>query len=184
MPAHTLILGGAKSGKSALAQRLAEAAGGHLVYLATAQARDPEMAARIARHQVQRGPAWTTREEPLELARALKELDRPRQVILVDCLTLWLSNLLTLAGLEDSAVEARARKLAALIPGLQCRLILVANEVGLGIVPDNPLARRFRDLAGSLHQSLAAVCDQVILVAAGLPLVLKGPPPSKPNPTD
>ena len=184
MPTHTLILGGAKSGKSALAQRLAEAAGGRLVYLATAQARDPEMAARIARHQAQRGPAWSTREEPLELVRALGELDRPQQVVLVDCLTLWLSNLLTLAGLEDSEIQARSRELAALIPKLQCRVILVANEVGLGIVPDNPLARRFRDLAGGLHQSLAAVCPRVILVAAGLPLVLKGPPLTELNPLD
>lgn len=173
MGEHTLILGGAKSGKTSLALRLAEAAGPRPVYLATAQARDPEMALRIARHRAERGPAWSTVEEPLELTEALAQADGPGAVILVDCLTLWLSNLLG-EGLEDAAVEAKARELTASLAGLDAPVILVANEVGLGIVPENALARRFRDLAGRLHQDLAAVCGRVVLVAAGLPLTLKG----------
>ncbi len=176
MPKRVLILGGAKSGKSDHAQALAEAAGPERVYLATAQARDREMRRRIRRHQQRRGAGWRTVEEPLELAARLEELDGPGAVVLVDCLTLWLSNLLTLEGLEPPQIEQRGRELAATVAGLQGRFFLVANEVGWGIVPDNPLARSFRDLAGGLNQALARVCDRVVLVAAGLPLVLKGEP--------
>ena len=176
MPRHTLIIGGAKSGKSALALELARKQAGGLVFIATAQAHDREMARRIARHQAERGPRWTTVEEPLELERALRAADAPGAVLLVDCLTLWLSNLLTGAGLEPERVEERGRGLARLLPSLQASVILVGNEVGLGIVPQHPLARSFRDLSGGLHQRLARVCDRVILCAAGLPLVLKGPP--------
>ena len=175
MPQHTLIIGGAKSGKSALALELARKQGGRLVFIATAQAHDQEMARRIARHQAERGPEWTTREEPLELEAALRETDAPGAVLLVDCLTLWLSNLLTGAGLEPEQVAQRGRGLARLLPGLQARVILVGNEVGLGIVPQHPLARSFRDLSGGLHQELARICQRVVLCAAGLPLVLKGP---------
>ncbi|MFZ5584886.1 MAG: bifunctional adenosylcobinamide kinase/adenosylcobinamide-phosphate guanylyltransferase [Thermodesulfobacteriota bacterium] len=177
-PLHTLVLGGARSGKSGWAQRLAESLAGdrpgRLVYLATGQARDPEMARRVALHQTQRGPLWSTREEPLEVAAALQALDRPGAVILLDCLTMWLSNLMTAAGLDQDAVARRGQELADLVPGLQARLILVGNEVGMGIVPENALARAFRDQAGLLHQRLAAVCGRVVLVAAGLPLALKG----------
>lgn len=177
-PAHTLVLGGARSGKSSWAQRLAESlAGGQpgrLVYLATGQARDAEMVRRVALHQSQRGPLWSTHEEPLDLARALAGLDRPDAVILLDCLTMWLSNLMTVADLDEDAVAARGRELAALVPGLKARVILVGNEVGQGIVPENALARAFRDQAGLLHQRLAAACDRVVLITAGLPLALKG----------
>jgi adenosylcobinamide kinase/adenosylcobinamide-phosphate guanylyltransferase len=172
--AKVLILGGAKSGKSSQAQKLAEAWGGRLVYLATAQAGDREMRARIARHQAQRGAAWRTVEEPLELEAALREADGPDAVLLVDCLTLWLSNLVLGANLSDAEVAERGEALAALLPALRARVILVANEVGLGIVPENALARRWRDLAGSLNQRLARACDTVLLVTAGLPLALKG----------
>ncbi|MFH1059419.1 MAG: bifunctional adenosylcobinamide kinase/adenosylcobinamide-phosphate guanylyltransferase [Pseudomonadota bacterium] len=177
-PAHTLVLGGARSGKSAWAQRLAEnlAGGqpGRLVYLATGQARDAEMARRVSLHQAQRGPLWSTREAPLELCQALTALDRPEAVILLDCLTMWLSNLMTMAGLAEDAVAAKGRELAALLPGLRARVILVGNEVGQGIVPENALARAFRDQAGLLHQRLAAVCGRVVLITAGLPLAFKG----------
>lgn len=172
-------MGGAKSGKSAVAQNLAESWGGPLVYLATGQARDPEMEARIRRHQDLRGPAWSTVEEPLALADALAQADAPGAVLLVDCLTLWLSNLLTLAQLSPVQAEGRGRELAFSLKTLRASIILVANEVGLGIVPDNALARAFRDLAGSLNQRLAQVCDNVLFVAAGLPLALKGGLPDR-----
>lgn len=181
-PAHTLVLGGARSGKSGWAQRLAESlAGGQpgrLTYLATGQARDEEMVRRVELHQAQRGPLWSTREEPLHLKAALRSLDRPQAVILLDCLTMWLSNLMTLAGLDEDATAQRGQELAEFIPALQGRLVLVSNEVGQGIVPDNALARAFRDQAGLLHQRLAAVCGRVVLLTAGLPLALKGGLPS------
>lgn len=177
MRASTLILGGAKSGKTALALQLAQslaAEGDRLVYIATAQALDGEMRGRIRRHQAERGPRWSTLEEPLDLAGALARAGGQGAVLLVDCLTLWLSNLMTCAGLEAAAAQARADELCRAVAASQARMILVANEVGLGIVPDNALARAFRDQAGRLNQNLAQVCPNVVLVAAGLPLALKG----------
>ncbi|MCB2189572.1 MAG: bifunctional adenosylcobinamide kinase/adenosylcobinamide-phosphate guanylyltransferase [Deltaproteobacteria bacterium] len=174
MNEHVLILGGAKSGKTGLALSLAEAASGELVYLATAQAYDQEMVERISRHQAERGPAWCTVEEPLALVETLRRLDQPGLVVLVDCLTLWMSNLMTQADLDEEGVGARARELAEALPGLVAKVILVGNEVGLGIVPDNALARRFRDQAGALNQALARVAGRVVLVVAGLPQYLKG----------
>lgn len=168
-----LILGGAKSGKSRLAQRLAETRPAPRLYLATAQALDAEMAARIARHQAERGPEWRTWEEPLDLAGALAQVEGQYGVILVDCLTLWLSNLLGRHGPELDLEPIQAR-LRTVFQQLRTPVILVSNEVGWGIVPDNALARRFRDLAGFLHQELAAQADLVLLVACGLPLILKG----------
>ncbi|MEW5913704.1 MAG: bifunctional adenosylcobinamide kinase/adenosylcobinamide-phosphate guanylyltransferase [Thermodesulfobacteriota bacterium] len=176
-PANLLVLGGAKSGKSAYAQALAQAWGGRLVYVATGQAHDQEMAQRIASHQARRGPAWQTLEEPLALEQALQGADGPDTVLLVDCLTLWLSNLMLAAGLGDAALQGRFAALCDLLPSLKARTILVANEVGLGIVPENALARRFRDQAGSLNQQLAGACNRVVLITAGLPLALKGPLP-------
>ena len=167
-----LVLGGARSGKSALAERLllARAAGRTPVYLATAEAWDEEMRVKIAQHQAARaGQGWITREAPLDLAGALATLD-PQTPVLVDCLTLWLTNHL-LAG-SDLAAEGLA--LAAAIAAHAGPIVTVANEVGLGIVPDNALARQFRDAAGRLNQSLAAQAGTVVFVAAGLPLVLKG----------
>lgn len=176
MSKHTLILGGAKSGKSSLALELANRAGGRRAFLATAQAGDGEMQERISRHQAERGPEWSTLEEPMDLRSALKSADRADAVLVVDCLTLWLSNLLTVAQMSEEEIKEQGKGLAALLPQLKARVILVANEVGLGIVPDNPLARLYRDLAGGLNQLMARVCGQVILVTAGLPLVLKGEP--------
>ena len=166
-----LILGGARSGKSRRAQALAEAMPGDPVLVATAQPLDEEMAARIARHRADRGPRWTTVEAPLDLPGALAGLaGGGRGAVLVDCLTLWATNLL----LAEADADAATAALLAAARALDRPLILVANEVGLGIVPDNALARRFRDLAGTLNQRVAEAADRVEFVAAGLPLVLKG----------
>jgi adenosylcobinamide kinase/adenosylcobinamide-phosphate guanylyltransferase len=169
----TLILGGARSGKSAYAETLLAGLAAP-VYIATAEAGDAEMAERIGEHRRRRGPAWTTVEAPLDLAGALRvqaaEADVvPGRAILVDCLTLWVSNLM---GAERD-VDAAGEHLAAMLPALRVPVVLIANEVGLGIVPDNALARRFRDHAGRLNQCLAQVCQRVVFVAAGLPLMLK-----------
>jgi adenosylcobinamide kinase/adenosylcobinamide-phosphate guanylyltransferase len=176
-PRSTLILGGARSGKSrhaeALAASCADPGPGAAVYLATAEAGDAEMAARIAEHRARRGALWATEEVPLALPERLARRDR--RPVLVDCLTLWLSNLM-LAGQDvDDAAAALCSALAE--PGGP--VILVANEVGLGLVPETPLGRRFRDHAGRLNQAVAAVAERVVFVAAGLPLVLKpyAPPP-------
>ena len=162
------VLGGARSGKSRHAQALAEAAATdhatRLVYIATAQAFDGEMEDRIARHRADRDDQWRTVEAPLALGEALKSEDGPDVVMLVDCLTLWVSNLL----LADEAITARVDDLVETIARLEGRVILVSNEVGLGIVPDNVLARRFRDAAGLLHQRIAAEVDSVDMVMAGL----------------
>ncbi|WP_394540094.1 bifunctional adenosylcobinamide kinase/adenosylcobinamide-phosphate guanylyltransferase [Lysobacter enzymogenes] len=169
---RTLILGGARSGKSALAERLA---GAHadVVYLATAQPLDGEMDARIAHHRARRPAQWGCVEEPVELAAALRAHAAPGRCVLVDCLTLWLSNVL---GHEDEALFERERSaLLSALPGLSGSVLLVSNEVGLGVVPMGALSRRFVDEAGRLHQALGEVCERVAFVAAGLPLVLKGP---------
>ncbi len=165
----TLVLGGARSGKSAFAQKAAEnaALGGQPVLIATGQAFDDEMAERIARHQADRGESWRTIEAPLALAEAIAALPADA-VAVVDCLTLWLSNLM----LAERDVAA-ATDLVAAVGACPARLWLVSNEVGLGIVPETPLGRRFRDEAGRLHQRLAEVADEVFFVAAGLPLRLK-----------
>lgn len=169
LPRITLVLGGARSGKSRYAEALVRDAGGG-IYLATAQALDDEMAARIARHRAERGEGWTTIEEPLELGAALERSARIGRPVLVDCLTLWLSNLM---GAGRAAKQETAR-LIAVLKTLPVPVVLVSNEVGLGIVPDNALARAFRDEAGRLNQTVAAAAGRVVLLAAGLPLVLKG----------
>lgn len=166
----TLVLGGARSGKSRHAEALAAGAE-RRVYLATAQAFDDEMRDRIARHRTQRGDGWHLVEEPFDLSGALAGAAAPCTAILVDCLTLWLSNLL----LAERDIEAESDAFVAALPALPGRIILVSNEVGLGIVPDNALARRFRDAAGLLNQAVATACHRVILVTAGLPLTLKQP---------
>ena len=173
-----LILGGARSGKSRHAEALVEQAGGRLVYLATAEARDEEMRARIREHRRRRGDRWQTIEEPLDLVTALTKHAAPECAILVDCLTLWLSNLMG-AGRN---VDGEVANLVAALPGLGGAIVFVSNEVGMGIVPENALARSFRDQAGRLNQQVAAAADRVVLVAAGLPLVLKGPPPGETDP--
>ena len=169
LPRVTLVLGGARSGKSRFAEGLIEAHPGRPVYLATAQAGDAEMAERIRRHRARRGERWTTLEEPLDLPRALASVPRDNTPVLVDCLTLWLSNLMA-AGRN---VERETQSLIESLPDLRGPVVFVSNEVGLGIVPDNALARAFRDHAGFLHQSIAAAADRVYFVAAGLPMLLK-----------
>lgn len=170
LPPVTLILGGARSGKSRHGEALVESAAESCVYLATAQAGDAEMAARIARHRQRRGLRWTTIEEPFDLSGSLKLYCGPDRAVLVDCLTLWLSNLL--GAKRDPETETKT--LIAALPDLKGPAVFVSNEVGQGIVPDNALARRFVDEAGRLHQALAAAADSVIFMTAGLPLILKG----------
>ena len=162
MEKSILVTGGARSGKSVFAERLIRDLGGPATYIATAQPGDAEMADRIARHKDRRGPNWTTVEEPLALTRALRDSDDgpPR---LVDCLTLWLSNLM----LAERDTEAEAAALVELLPTLAAPVVFVTNEVGLGIVPDTPLGRRFRDAAGALNHRVADACDSVYLVVAG-----------------
>lgn len=163
------VLGGARSGKSRYAQARAEALGGDPVFVATAEAFDDEMQGRIARHQADRDPRWRTVEAPRDLPAAIDALSAREAVVLVDCLTLWVSNLL----LADADLARAASELCGAIARFEGHLILVSNEVGLGIVPDNALARQFRDAAGQLHQSVAAAASEVVLLAAGLPLTLK-----------
>lgn len=165
-----LVLGGARSGKSRFAQARAEAEEGALVYIATGQAFDTEMAERIERHRADRGPRWRTVEAPLALAGAIAAEARPGQVVLVDCLTLWASHLM----LGEQDIEAETKRLAEAIRAARGPLILVSNEVGLGIVPENALARRFRDVAGRINQAVAEIVAEAVFVAAGLPLRLKG----------
>lgn len=172
LPKRALILGGAKSGKSKRAEALIEQAGGG-IYLATAQAFDAEMTNRIRDHQQRRNPAlWQTEEEPLALAETLLRLQHRQKPVLVDCLTLWLSNLLG-AGKEP---EAGFAALDAALTRLTQPVVMVSNEVGFGIVPENALARAFRDYAGALHQRIAAKADRVELVVAGCPLIVKETP--------
>lgn len=163
------VLGGARSGKSRYAQARAEAAGGNPVFVATAEAFDDEMRDRIARHRADRDTRWTTIEAPRDLPAAIDALNSSEAVVLVDCLTLWVSNLL----LADANIPLADSELCRAINRFEGQLILVANEVGLGIVPDNALARAFRDAAGQLNQSVAAAVAEVVLLTAGLPLTLK-----------
>lgn len=163
-----LILGGARSGKSSYAERCALASGKAPVYIATGWADDEEMAERIEHHRAARGDGWLLVEEPLHLAQALLAVDAPDRVVVVDCLTLWLSNSLHMGdwpGARDRLLE--------ILPHLAADIHLVSNEVGSGIVPLGPLPRRFVDESGWLHQSLAHLCERVTLVVAGLPLTLK-----------
>ena len=165
----TLVLGGARSGKSSYAEADVLARGLNCLYLATSEAFDGEMEERIARHRERRGSEWTTIEEPLALAEVLAAESDPKRAILVDCLTLWLANLL---GAERE-IAAEFEKLEGVLSNVGGPVVLVSNEVGQGIVPDNALARRFRDEAGRLHQQIAAVAGRVVFVTAGLPQTLK-----------
>jgi adenosylcobinamide kinase/adenosylcobinamide-phosphate guanylyltransferase len=162
-------LGGARSGKSRYAERLVEGGAPAGTYCATAEAGDAEMAERIAAHRARRSPFWRTVEEPLALAPVIAGEATSERPLLVDCLTLWLSNLL-LAG---KSVDAEAAMLCGALRQAGGPVVLVANEVGLGLVPETPLGRQFRDAAGRLNQQVAALADRVVFVAAGLPLVLK-----------
>ncbi|MDD2885164.1 MAG: bifunctional adenosylcobinamide kinase/adenosylcobinamide-phosphate guanylyltransferase [Dechloromonas sp.] len=180
---NELILGGARSGKSLLAEQRAHESGRPVIYLATAESRDGEMARRVAHHRQRRPADWGCVEEPLHLARRLRELATPETCLLVDCLTLWLSNLL-FAGraarqaeageaIDCPLLTAHLDDLLSTLPTLPGQLILVSNEVGWGIVPMHPVSRLFADEQGRLNQRVAALCQRVTLVAAGLPLTLK-----------
>ena len=166
----TLILGGASSGKSAYAERLAQASSRAPVYLATGQGGDEEMAAKIERHQARRGPEWQLIEAPLDLAPALRSVDSG-QIVLLDCLTLWLSNHMEL----NHKIVSKTDYLLEAIAASKAHVIAVSNEIGLGLVPAHALSRAFRDAQGLLNQRFAEAADTVTFVAAGLPLSLKAP---------
>ncbi len=168
-----LVLGGARSGKSAYALRRAQEWNGQLVYLATAEAKDEEMKKRISRHRTQRrSRRWVTVEEPIEVVWQLKELDGSIGGVVLDCVTLWVSNAL-LTG-QREALESQVAELVEELPLFPFHFLAVSNEVGLGLVPDNPLGREYRDLLGAVNQQLAKACNEVLFLAAGLPMKLKG----------
>ncbi len=163
------LLGGARSGKSRLALERAQALPGELVYIATAEALDEEMSGRIARHRAERGPRWRTVEAPLDLPDAIAHESDNGKVLVVDCLTLWLSNLM----LRERDLAAATAHLLSALALRRGTVLVVSNEVGMGIVPENALARRFRDEAGRLNQAVAAAAGEVVLVTAGLALRVK-----------
>jgi len=180
LPPVSLVLGGARSGKSTHAEKLASgtlfgASPRPAIYIATAEAGDVEMATRIMAHRARRGGTWTTVEEPLKLGEAIAVAAAHRQPVLVDCLTLWLSNLMQAGADLDEAAD----RLLQALDGLAAPLVFVSNEVGLGIVPETPLGRAFRDAQGRLNMRMAERADRVILMTAGLPLTLKDRPASR-----
>lgn len=166
----TLVLGGARSGKSAFAERIVEQSGLKPVYIATGHAYDDEMVRRVAQHVARRGNRWHTVEAPRELEAAIKDNVKQGNGIVVDCLTMWLTNLLV----SDGFIPQRTKSLISALGNVSTPVVLVSNEVGLGIVPENKMAREFRDYAGRIHQDIAAIATEVYLVAAGLPLKMKG----------
>lgn len=165
-----LVLGGARSGKSQHAQKLAEDARPHRTFIATAERLDDEMSERISRHRADRGDAWHTVEAPISLCAAIEQACDEHHSVMVDCLTLWLSNIMH----AEFDVDDEVQRLAGTLRVVSTPLIIVSNEVGMGIVPETPLGREFRDAQGRLNQRIAQVCDRVEFVAAGLPLRLKG----------
>jgi adenosylcobinamide kinase/adenosylcobinamide-phosphate guanylyltransferase len=167
---HVLVLGGARSGKTAFAESLTLRTGKFPAYLATAEILDAEMRERVQLHREQRAARFHTIEEPIELSEAIRAAAEAHDAILVDCLTLWITNLIMADRNVADAVDELVETLAA----VQASVILVSNEVGLGIVPDNAMARMFRDLAGAAHQRLAEICDEAYFIVAGLPITLKG----------
>jgi adenosylcobinamide kinase/adenosylcobinamide-phosphate guanylyltransferase len=169
-----LILGGVRAGKSRHAEKLALQYGGAVRVIVTATAGDEEMAARIAAHRASRPSHWHVVEEPINLGRALREQAGPDSIVIIDCLTLWLTNLLTHS--DESLLVRESDSLLDAVRSVPGPVILISNEVGAGIVPVSPLARRFTDITGSLHQRLAEKCDQVVWMVAGIPLTVKGPP--------
>jgi adenosylcobinamide kinase/adenosylcobinamide-phosphate guanylyltransferase len=168
-PRLSLILGGARSGKSMFAERLATTANRPRAYVATSQAFDTEMEAKIAKHRQDRGPDWHTIEAPLDLEAALAEVSS-NSIVMIDCLTLWLSNQM----LAEADIDAEITKLLTVLSATPNPVICVSNEVGMGLVPDTPLGRQFRDHQGRLNHKIAEQSDLAVFVAAGLPLVLKG----------
>ncbi|MFA4901764.1 MAG: bifunctional adenosylcobinamide kinase/adenosylcobinamide-phosphate guanylyltransferase [Desulfobaccales bacterium] len=168
-----LVLGGARSGKSRYGLGLAAHCPAPRLFVATCEPRDAEMEARIAAHQTERGSDWTTQEVPVELTATLSAAQGHYGVILVDCLTMWVSNLLLQEGAPQGRIQTACEGLVESLQKTVTPIILISNEVGMGIVPDNPLSREFRDQAGWLHQRLAQVADLVVLVVAGVPLLVK-----------
>jgi adenosylcobinamide kinase/adenosylcobinamide-phosphate guanylyltransferase len=166
----TFVLGGARSGKSRFAEQLVSASGLDPYYVATGRAWDEEMRQRIDQHRADRGGLWTTHEEPRDLVGCLATIDAENRAVLVDCLTLWVTNLM----MEGCDMAAEFEALADYLPKARARLVFVSNEVGLGIVPENRMSRDFRDNAGRLHQMIAAQAANVYFIAAGLPLKMKG----------
>jgi adenosylcobinamide kinase/adenosylcobinamide-phosphate guanylyltransferase len=169
----TLVLGGARSGKSRYAQQLAEQSR-HVVFVATAKACDEEMRAKIERHREDRPKEWPTVEEPLDLPKVLAEHELESEVIVVDCLTIFAANLLEAEGEDSDAIEHRVEALCDALRTAQCTVVLVSNEVGSGVVPAYPVGCRYRDLLGEINQKVARVANDVVLMVAGLPLALKG----------
>lgn len=169
----TYISGGARSGKSAFAQSLAERQQGPLLYVATAGVRDAEMAERVEQHRQARGERWSTLEEPLHLAERLPAAAVGAGGILLDCVTLWVTNLFFAHNEDEALVLQEVERLVEVLPGIEAPLFAVSNELGMGIVPENRMARRFRDVAGRVNQRLAAAADEAWLVVSGLPLRLK-----------
>jgi len=166
------ITGGSRSGKSAFAETLANRMAGQRAYLATAQALDAEMVARIEKHRKDRGASWETYEEPLAVAELLRKLSSRYDIVLLDCLTLWLSNVMAHTDGDDT-VTSRSDELVLAMKSFGGSLIVVSNEVGLGIVPDNPLARKYRDCAGLLNQKVALAADEVYFTVSGIPMRMK-----------
>jgi len=166
-----LVLGGARSGKSSFALTQASGLRGRKIYVATAQALDAEMAERIDKHRRERKPDWETLEEPLLLGRAVRSLNQTYEIAVIDCLTLWLSNLFGAGEAIETEQDDFIESLRSLERTIS--LFVVSNEVGLGIVPENETARRFRDLAGRLNQRVAALADEVFFLAAGIPMKIK-----------
>jgi adenosylcobinamide kinase/adenosylcobinamide-phosphate guanylyltransferase len=169
----TLVLGGARSGKSRYAQQLAEQSQ-RVMFVATAKASDDEMHAKIERHKIDRPKDWLTVEEPLELPKVLAEHEMVCDVIVVDCLTIFVANLMEAEGEDSAAIERRIEALCEALRTVQCNVVLVSNEVGSGVHPVSPLGRAYRDLLGEINQRIAKIADDVVLMVAGLPLALKG----------
>ncbi len=176
----TFITGPSRGGKTRLALKIALGCPEPRGYLATAQPLDQEMVERIRRHQEEREGNFETIEEPLQLTRALRSLERPFSIVIIDCLTLWLNNLMAKWGEDESSLRQEAFETVEFFKTFSVPTVIISNEVGWGIVPENPMARKFRDLSGNLNQALAEVADQVILTVAGIPLFLKQPASGKP----
>jgi adenosylcobinamide kinase/adenosylcobinamide-phosphate guanylyltransferase len=168
-----LVVGGAKSGKSRFALEVCKASPGKRIFLATAQALDGEMEERISRHRAERGKAWRTVEEPLDIARSIAALDNEKTTILVDCITLWMNNLYMAFGNDRESISQTVEVFLKQLSGIRGRMVVVSNEIGMGIVPGDPVSRRYRDDVGLLNQRIAAIARKVVTVIAGIPLVLK-----------
>jgi adenosylcobinamide kinase/adenosylcobinamide-phosphate guanylyltransferase len=168
-----LIIGGAKSGKSRFALDVCNRLSGKHIFLATAEAQDQEMKARIRRHQAERGGKWLTVEEPFDVVSVIRDLDDKDTVILLDCLALWLNNLFMKFGENQDAIEQALDEQQTQLSSVQGAVVVVSNEVGMGIVPDNQLSRRYRDTLGSMNQEIARLAAKVVVTLAGMPLVIK-----------